>query len=306
MAEFFFSRRLLGADGKFSWQPSAKPTYAMIERWLPNGSPARILTSASWARSVLASAKSNEVLIVVHGFNVMQNTFLGRIAKMRASLQASGFKGAVVGFDWPANGRSLDYKKDREDAKLTGPSLVWDGVDLLLKHNPGVKVHVLAHSMGCYATSIALASATGTVLEPKLKRSLKEVVFIGADVDVEWTKPGAWAAESLRRCCGRFTSYGSIHDVPLQFSENNGNPGTKRIGRAGLTHPASETVVDVDGGDYYLNSYRFQHGWLLSHGWYFTDPVFRRDFLPVLAGQSPATQTTRRRQADGHYQLVNA
>ncbi|MEM8879383.1 MAG: alpha/beta hydrolase [Pseudomonadota bacterium] len=82
------------------------------------------LSDTDWASAVLRAAGSNPVVIHVHGYNLTHQEALVRLRDFAAGLRAAEFAGTTVGFDWPANGATLAYRKDRADAQAIAPELV--------------------------------------------------------------------------------------------------------------------------------------------------------------------------------------
>jgi esterase/lipase superfamily enzyme len=54
---------------------------------------------------------------------------------------------AMIGFSWPSNGLMLDYESDRTEVVSSAPALA-NLIGRIHYRKPGVKVHVIAHSMG--------------------------------------------------------------------------------------------------------------------------------------------------------------
>jgi esterase/lipase superfamily enzyme len=84
------------------------------------------------------------------------------LRKLRVALRGQGFRGTVIGFDWPSAGQALNYLEDRKDAKATALALVDEGIATfaaLQRQDCPIHVHVLAHSMGCYVVREAFDDA---------------------------------------------------------------------------------------------------------------------------------------------------
>jgi len=263
--------------------------------------PPKKLEATEWAKRVHMSASNNSVLIVVHGFNVLQHTFTKEVANVRRRLTAKGFKGAVVGYDWPADGGIFNYWSDWNDAQETAKHLVIDGIGTLIRSKPNTKIHILAHSMGCYVISKAILEAWNDPKHRHLTRSIDQVVMTAADVELKLAEPDDWVGQMAKLGCNRMTSYISDRDLALSFSESQGHPGTLRLGRNRPTFPASSDFVSVDCSTYYTNTISRLSNLRLSHNWYYREPNFYADALEALNGRM---STGRRRQlADGHFEF---
>ncbi|MEY1554611.1 alpha/beta hydrolase [Yoonia sp. R2331] len=302
--EHFFTRRARSSDGKtFGTKPGLTTEYVRVSQIGHSGSAAAVVSKQKWAQEVLGSSQNGHVLVFVHGFNVKQNFFVKRLSKIRRGCQLAHFKGAVVGFDWPANGNVFHYYDDRRDMKKVSRHLVTDGIMTLLRARPTAKIHILAHSMGAYLTGLSLAAATGTQTERTLARQIGQVMFVGADNDQVWMGPGDWCAESVRRCSRRLTHYHSIHDQVLDISGKTFNIGTKRSGQHGLPHPATTIVRDVNCARRYQARYPGTPETTTTHNWYFDDPRFFADVVATMHGGGTAGMATRLPLADGHQEL---
>jgi len=117
---------------------------------------------SSWL-SDLRRETSGDVLLNVHGFNTSTKRMLESLAEIhRRSRSGSGsnaFKGAIVGYDWPAgsvqDGPKSDglikqlvdiYKHDRKMARRVAKIFVADAA--ALTGSSQFATHLLAHSMG--------------------------------------------------------------------------------------------------------------------------------------------------------------
>ncbi len=211
------------------------------------------------------SAKTAELLIFLHGFNV---TF--EEAAMRAAqfVCDSKFNGIVVLFSWPSQGKLLGYSGDEERAYSTG--------DLLatflsgLGDGPWTRVHLLAHSMGNRVMLLGLAD------NPRPRLKLGQIVFAAADVFVpmfeeKWAK--LQGAGLLRA-----TSYASKDDRALLVSSIlHSGPRIGLVGDAPFVTEHLEAIdaTSVDQG-------------ILGHGYWSAVPALLSDLKGLLQdGKSP-------------------
>ncbi|MEO1638719.1 MAG: alpha/beta fold hydrolase [Pseudomonadota bacterium] len=260
-----------------------------------------VIAAKKWVAEVAQTAKDNSVLIVVHGFNVLQHSFTHEVASVRSRLTAKGFKGAIVGFDWPADGGILKYWSDWSDAGDIAKFLIADGIGTILRHRPNSRFHLLCHSMGSYVVSAALRDAWNDPQTRPLTRKIDEVVMTAPDIDLEWTKAGGWVRQMPTRSCSRMTYYCSDRDQVLQFSENNAHPGTKRLGRHVQSASVDKDFVAIDCIPYYTNHVSRWPRLRKSHNWYYRNADFYADALDTLRGRSQTLQ--RAKIANGHYRF---
>lgn len=279
---YLASRRALSANGQTF---TAKPgnTTSFLRTAIPNQShtPAQRIDPRVWAQEALNQGNNGHVLLVIHGFRIPQHSFLKEVSKVRKKL-GSRFRGAVVGLDWPTNGRLFDYRKDLQDAKKTAGPLFRDAVEALHLARPSVKLHILAHSMGCLFTSVALQSALGSSLETKLRGSLRTIAVTGADVDQDWTTPSHPFSQALGRTCRRFIVHHSAHDEVLHVSEDRFHGGRKRLGRDGPAASRPAVLLDVPWTDYYRQNLWRPFAPRRSHNFYYDEASFYATLAPSL------------------------
>ena len=281
---YLCSRRALSSDGKtFTARPGNQTTHLRMNHPQETMTPGYRIDSRVWAREVMQQSANGEVLLIIHGFRTPQNKFLKEVANVRLRL-GTRYAGAVVGLDWPTNGRLFDYREDRRDAAATAPALFKDSVSALLAARPNVKLHVLAHSMGCYFLHKAIQSALGTTLEGKLLNAVKTVSVTAADVDQDWSQAHHDFTKGLKRTVGAFVSHYSGHDEVLHISEDQYNNRVKRLGRDGLLGPGRSFQTGVDWTDYYRATYKNPFGIQQSHNFYYRDARFYDQLLATLNG----------------------
>lgn len=271
---YLASRRGLSADGRtFTTVPGTQTSFLRMNTPQQRGTPGHRIDSRVWAQEILSQSRNGEVLFVIHGFRIPQNEFLGEVAHVQTRL-ASRFRGAVIGLDWPTNGSFFDYVKDHRDARATAFPLMRDAVNALFAAKPTVKLHILSHSMGCHFVSVALQSALGTPLEPRLRSCLRTVSVTAPDVDQATSQAHHPFTRALERTCRSFVVHYSGHDEALHTAEDVYHQGRKRLGRDGFMPPASAVQSGVDWTQHYQNTYRNPFGVRHSHSWYYRDGTF--------------------------------
>lgn len=281
---YLCSRRARSADGKsFTSRPGHQTSF--LRMWHPQETctPGHGIDRRVWAREVIQQSTNGEVLLIIHGFRIPQNQFLKEVANVRQRL-GMRFNGAIVGLDWPTNGRLFDYRQDKQDAEATAPALFTDCVTALFAARPGVKLHILAHSMGCLFTHVALQSALGTSLEPKLRGAVKSLTVTAADVDQDWSQAHHPFTDAVVRTCGVFVSHYNGNDEVLHISEDRYHDRRKRLGRDGLMAPGRSIQTGVDWTDYFRATYKNPFGIQESHNFYYRDARFYEQFLGTLNG----------------------
>ena len=266
------------------------------------------VSEGAWLTEVRAQSQNGEVLVVVHGFNTNRNGALETAKLVKADVGAMHYKGAVVAYDWPTSsedglrgfwnkifGLQRLYKKDKKTANDMDDTLIRDLKPLF--EAPGIKVHILAHSMGCYLTTLGIGHAEQWLGN---RQPFEQIVFGAADVDKVLLVPDQWGGKALNRRCKRLTHYNSVHDQVLDTSGQIMHGGGKRSGKHGLEAGAPDRFASVSVGERYvavipdhLKTTR------LSHNWYLKDEKWLADMVLTLQGKAKAAMPTRRDAAGG-------
>ena len=155
--DYIFSVRSV-RRGAFTDEPGATHFLA-VPPGTSSPRPEHALRKTAWFDVVFKAARHGlqddaprgDVLFYVHGYNTPQETMLARQRLIRDGLEAKGFEGVVVGFDWPAASLALNYLEDRLDAKFTAFRLVTEGIASFARMQRAdcfVNLHILAHSTG--------------------------------------------------------------------------------------------------------------------------------------------------------------
>lgn len=292
----FFSRRAYNpSTHTFSNNPATLTRYFRNQPTAGGAGHDSRVDLASWIAEVLDSAETPDILIYVHGFNTSHREMLDRHRIIADRMAASGYRGAVVSFDWPSNGSVFAYPADRANAKTVAPFLVADGIFALRQAAPGHRLHILAHSMGAYLVVRGFSEHGGNW-------RVGEVLFVAADVERRFMANGAWAALVMARHCKRLTNYYNIHDEVLDLPKLL-LMGGERAGRVGLTPPIPANHQDLYcAAQYEANVADKSH--FNSHRWYFADDGFYRDVALTVAGTAAAAMPTRRPTDKGGLALL--
>ncbi len=302
---YFFSRRSFNASqGRFTSNFASLTRYVGVSSSAEQAGSGDIMDRDQWISEVLNSAGSDDIVIFVHGFNVSQSEMLIRQRKLSAGLAANGFNGAVVGLDWPSDGSVFRYLGDKADAKRTGPYLVIDGIGPLTNAKPGIRIHVIAHSMGTYLTLRGFSQVGDSGAPGSVPWGVEQAIFLAGDIDEAWLQSGAWGALVMERRAKRLTNYYSTFDEILALSEITKGGTAPRAGRRGMPPNTPATHVDLYCGEQYqLKIPDAQKSARMSHAWYFDEPGLHRDVAMTLAGQSAQSMPTRLAASNGDQAL---
>lgn len=262
---------------------------------------------ADWLKSVMDEAQSNEVLIYVHGFNTEQKDTFHRMELVERGLRAQGYKGAVIGFDWPSRGArffiDIDYNGDRDKAKVVGRHLVGDLILPLLELSSRPRVHLMSHSMGGLVVLHGFAGFGDSHGPGAGPWAVDQVVFTAADVPQFITEKGAWGSLVMQHHSARFTNYYSADDSILRWSRAI-NSRRARLGSEGLASPAERKHEDVScTREYRAGKGSYEETRFVSHRWWFESEAFFADLSGTLAGKDGLDEGTRRRAVGGDFIL---
>ncbi len=281
--------------------------------------PVHQLGLKTWMNQVTAVAETSQnptsgnpegdVLFFVHGYNLSAADVLKRHRLLRAGLEAQGYKGALVSFDWPSGNIAAAYLIDREKADRSAYKLVSGAIEPFVRFNDpvrcDVRVHVLAHSMGGYVVREAFDKADDSA-EPSSKNwSISQLMFCSADVSSDSMGPSD-SSKSVYLHSVRFTNYFSRHDAILSVSGAKRIGISPRVGRIGLPDDAPSKAVDVDCSDYY-DTHRDEFAAVPNkeHSFYFSDRIFLRDLHETIKGERDrlALDTRELRQGGLHLRV---
>ncbi|MCF2872909.1 alpha/beta hydrolase [Octadecabacter sp. G9-8] len=270
------------------------------------GQVADTVTQAQFLDDIRGQSTSGDVLIWVHGFNTSRSIALATTKKIKATVTGQGFQGTVISYDWPTSsenglrglfnrlfGLQRMYKKDKDTANAMDDTLIKDLKFLF--DAPGINVHIMAHSMGCYLTTLGIRHA-----ESWLGNSVPfgQIIMGAADVDQVSLVDDDWFGKSINRRCQRVTHYHSTDDDILDVGGQVMYGGSKRSGRHGLKANAPDRFVDVSMAERFNKQHPNQE-LRLSHNWYLHDDIVLRDAAITLGGQDAGAMPTRNGSASG-------
>ena len=179
----------------------------------------------------LATTRSRDVLVFVHGFNVSFEDAAVRAAQVAADMS---FDGSVVIFSWPSAASVTSYVRDLQTARNAGYHLLRLVRSIVPAAAPD-RVHLLAHSMGSEVVGKAAALLTAADSAARFA----QVVLTAPDIDARVFRRELLPV--LRAHSQRVTLYASSDDDALRASR-----AVSGIWRLGL---GGDSLTVVDGMD---------------------------------------------------------
>jgi esterase/lipase superfamily enzyme len=213
-------------------------------------------------------SKARDALVFVHGFNVTFEDALRRTAQISYDL---GFDGAPILFSWPSQGSAapLGYQRDVRNADLAA-ELLYRILEQLTHLRPGIRVHVIAHSMGNRVLAPALERLAQTT------HRVQQVALMAPDLDADLFRQ---VAPAIAQTAQRVTLYASSEDLALSVSQ--AQAGYRRAGQAGsdiVVLPGVDTI-DASGVDTSMLG--------LRHGYYADNATIVSDLFWLLRDKGP-------------------
>jgi esterase/lipase superfamily enzyme len=229
-----------------------------------------------------------DVLVFVHGYNNDIQAAIGRTQDLETNLRSHGWRGVVVGFDWPSGNNVLNYVEDRRDAAAVARQLVEGGVRILVEGQAAkckTNVHLIGHSTGAYVILEAFAQAEKNGDFFKADWRMGQVALIAGDIAADSLRAVAeWSQPMFRRIM-RLTNYANGSDAVLAVSNAKRLGVSPRAGRVGLPPDAPHKAVNVDCTDHFHGLVPPKDaGIAFCHGWHFSDPRFGLDLALTLEG----------------------
>jgi esterase/lipase superfamily enzyme len=320
---FLICTRSIDQDRQYTAEPG-ETTYLRVGPSQQSYSPTNAISASRWKKAVIAAADGDEdeitgstgdILFFVHGYNNDIPSVLWRTRTLQKTLAAQGWRGLVIGFDWPSDNSALNYLGDRSKAAAVAQRLIDDALRILVEaQNPtkaGIKpctinVHLLGHSTGAYVIMEAFANAEKSGEFYKESWRIGQVAFIAGDVssdslasDSDWAKP-------MYGRIFRLTNYSNGFDNVLAISNAKRLGASPRAGRVGLPENAHPKSVNVDCSDYFQskNPEQSEYCGTFNHSWHIGDPVFALDLAMTLEGSIDRLKIPTRRNDGGSLSLV--
>lgn len=186
-------------------------------------------------RDDLATTRSRDILVFVHGYNSSFEDAAVRLAQITADM---GFDGTAVLFAWPSQGALSGYVRDQQTARNAGWHLLRLLHDILPRANPD-RIHVIAHSMGSEVLSKAFSLVDPRDSLPRLG----QVVFAAPDVDARIF--GREILPIIRQRAQGVTLYASSEDEALRASRVLNGVWRLGLGGDSLTVLDGMTTIDA-------------------------------------------------------------
>lgn len=261
---------------------------ASPDRHLMLGPTLTTLAPDAWKQELAQRAAAfgkPGVLLFVHGYN---NTF--EVAAQRAAQLAHdlSFGGPTVLFSWPSDGELLAYTRDEEDAHTAWRQMA-DVLDNLTRLGSGVKVYVVAHSMGNRVLTEGLAKLLQQ--RPSADQQFRQVVLAAPDVGVEEFRE-RWINDLKSTNAPRFTLYASGHDLPVAVS--TWLHGKKRLGSGGADTPVFDGMDSIDAS-------ALTREWFgLNHSYFGDNETVLSDLFLLIHQGLPPSQRARLKKVSGN------
>jgi esterase/lipase superfamily enzyme len=310
MPEFIMTARRV-RSGKFTAEPGSTRFLRVPSN--RNPIPEHAVTRARWTADVLAAGHTGqdshsgddcgEIVVFVHGYNTSPEAVMRRHRQLRRDLAKTGYKFALVSFDWPSDDRAINYLEDRSDAKHTALRMVDDCIaQLAAVQFRGCKynVHVVAHSMGAYVVREAFDDADDRPAIAASNWTVSQICLVAADVSAASMAGNDARSRSLYRHCTRLTNYRNPHDRVLKLSNVKRAGVAPRAGRRGLPNNHPEKAINVNCGTQFKKQSTSTSA--NGHSWYFEDPIFLADLAATLSGDEDR-QVIASRRIDEHGEL---
>lgn len=169
----------------------------------------------------LASSRSRDVLVFVHGFNSSFEDASVRAAQFAADMS---FDGTIVLFTWPSAGSVTSYVRDLQAARNAGFHLLRLVRSVVPAAQPD-RVHLLGHSMG----SEVIGKAAALVTAADSAARFAQVILAAPDIDARVFRRELLPV--LVAHSERVTLYASSDDDALRASRSLN--GVWRLGLGG-------------------------------------------------------------------------
>ncbi len=296
MPDYVISVRKI-RKGNFAAEPGVARFLKVPSNQLPK--PSHAMSRKDWVDQVMGKADTHtnhhtgkscgDILVFIHGYNNDSQSIMWRHRQLQSDLQAHGYKGVVISFDWPSDDRGINYLEDRSDAKKTALHLVDNCIRLFAAtqfRGCEINVHLLAHSTGAYVIREAFDDADDRSNIASVNWTVSQICLIGADVSKKSMSVNDSKSSSIYRHCVRLTNYQNPYDSVLKLSNIKRVGVAPRIGRVGMPDDAPGKAVNVSCGDYFVSKKESSSTFTGSfdHSWHIGDKLFAKDLLFTLHG----------------------
>jgi len=206
---------------------------------------------------------------------------------MHQGLEAQGWVGRLISYDWPSFDLVFAYLPDRSNARAAASGLVTSAIALLEQRQRAgctINVHVLAHSMGAFGVQQAF---TWSYQDVPAGWKIGQLMMVAADVDHTVFSADNVSAKSFVQHAARLTAYTNRYDKALLVSNAKRLDLAPRMGRVGLPDDAPSMMSEINCSDLFDTAYQDlvdELNPVTSHCFYFNRPEFWRDVVLTLAG----------------------
>ena len=187
-------------------------------------------------RDYVEDKESNDILLFVHGYNVVFADAARRAAQLAYDLD---FDGTPMMYSWPSQGSTAAYTVDEAVVRPSGRKLarLLDGI---VAETGAERIHLIAHSMGNRALIEALQAYILNHGREASRNTFDQVVFTAPDVDRDYFID---VMESIQTVAQRTTLYASENDVALRSSRIlHGAPRAGLAGNSLVVLPELDTI----------------------------------------------------------------
>lgn len=322
MSRFMMSTRNLLPGGGFGKEPGDGVVYLEVPAGEEPNAERHTVARSDWFKKVVALATRRvdedgfahgDVLVFVHGYSTHHENTLKRHDLLQQHMDAIGYKGAIVTFDWPSEDQALAYLEDRWDVQKTAHYLVAGGILPLremteMRHETkcDLEVHLVGHSSGAYVIREAFYQASKHRRLAQSDWGVSQVAFFGGDLGVSSMTADDKKSKLMYERCARITNYVNPHDIVLRLSNSKRLFMAPRIGRVGLPEDVPRTIYDVQIGPYW-QTVNFEDNkapgghW---HSFHFDDRTVLTDLFYLIVGHDDRTCIPGRHVVDGKIYLA--
>jgi esterase/lipase superfamily enzyme len=222
-----------------------------------------------------------QILLYVHGFNVLFDDAIRRAAQITFDYQ---FKGVAMTFSWPSSGSVWSYNSDWANVLWSARHLESYLTELTEKF-PDYRIHLVAHSMGSMGVlhALRLMAARGGKL-PKIA----SVMLCAPDFDGPLFSEQI--ASEVRALSAHWVVYSSLHDFSLRASAKlNAAP------RLGTPVTVADGFEVIDASNVEVTPWSVPE----THSYYATKERVIDDMVKALSGLSPPQRNLSSKQVEG-------
>lgn len=226
----------------------------------------------------LAKTDNGDALIFIHGFNVDFAEAARRTAQLGYDLS---FKGPVLLFSWPSQGKAIDYIADMNAADYAVLYLK-EFLEKIIATSSIKKLHLIAHSMGNVVLTKALDKlfSSGNILLPKINKVILAAPDIDKAVFEQQIAPGIIGIDKPH-----YTLYASSKDKALKLSQKL-RKNLSRLGQGGENLYLQQGMDSIDASSVDTD--------MLGHGYFAETKLLIDDIHELMDNKSPDERKLKR------------